>query len=451
MASQTPNQPPPAATTAEGTSAPAPNRPRYKKPNYNLLHANPLPLTASPLPPLIPHNPLSLLHIIWAYFFAATQAHPKPLYSGVFNRTTGAIHVTDARSIQAFWNSGFFGKGSLSRSEPTWVIRRRRALGVIGIDEALTAEEVTERRRGERKEFKRERARAEREKLEKRLAEEGKLAREAAGINEDGDDSGGVSLLEPEQPVEKPDGDAKEENGTAKSVTFAPVGRRKSVERPQRPVVDVEDLEHLQLTIEEAFFLSYGLGALKITDSATGVWTYPRRLLDIETDIGAIKETIPQKDLLPLFRENSYFPALAPGSELQPDDPFMVNYVVYHHFRSLGWVVKPGIKFAVDYLLYNRGPVFSHAEFAVLVLPAYSHPYWASDEARKQKERKPWHWLHCINRVSSQVKKTVILIYVEIPPPLKEAEKGLAVDNILKKYAVREVGLRRWLVSRNRD
>ena len=47
---------------------------------------------------------------------------------------------------------------------------------------------------------------------------------------------------------------------------------------------------------------------------------------------------------------------------LQFDNPFLINYVVYHHYRSLGWVVKGGMKFCVDYLLYKRGPVFSHAE-----------------------------------------------------------------------------------------
>jgi len=36
--------------------------------------------------------------------------------------------------------------------------------------------------------------------------------------------------------------------------------------------------------------------------------------------------------------------------------------VFLHHYRSLGWVVKNGVKFSVDYLLYKRGPVFHHAE-----------------------------------------------------------------------------------------
>ena len=55
-------------------------------------------------------------------------------------------------------------------------------------------------------------------------------------------------------------------------------------------------------------------------------------------------------------------PPPTPSQPLQFDNPFLINYVVYHHYRSLGWVVKGGIKFCVDYLLYKRGPVFAHAE-----------------------------------------------------------------------------------------
>ena len=57
-----------------------------------------------------------------------------------------------------------------------------------------------------------------------------------------------------------------------------------------------------------------------------------------------------------------------PADALQYDNPFLMHYVVYHHYRSLGWVVKGGLKFCVDYLLYKRGPVFSHAEYALFRL-----------------------------------------------------------------------------------
>ena len=54
-----------------------------------------------------------------------------------------------------------------------------------------------------------------------------------------------------------------------------------------------------------------------------------------------------------------------PTQQLRFDNPFLINYVVYHHYRSLGWVVKGGIKFCVDYLLYKKGPVFTHAEWVL--------------------------------------------------------------------------------------
>lgn len=55
-------------------------------------------------------------------------------------------------------------------------------------------------------------------------------------------------------------------------------------------------------------------------------------------------------------------------SEAQFDNPFLVNYAVYHYYRSLGWIVKSGIKFCVDLLLYKGGPVLHHAECVICSL-----------------------------------------------------------------------------------
>jgi tRNA-splicing endonuclease subunit Sen2 len=205
---------------------------------------------------------------------------------------------------------------------------------------------------------------------------------------------------------------------------------------PLTEALEVEEQEHFQLTLEEAFFLSYSLGVLTVLDPDT-------------------KAPIPNKDLFTLFRKSSYFTPLANPS-LAPDDPFMLNYVVYHHFRSLGWVVRGGVKFAVDFMLYVRGPVFSHAEFAVVILPSYSDPYWSSDPFLqtyvKEKERRTWAWFHCINRVITQVRKTLVLVYVDIPAPLDSgAEDKIGVDGVLGRYKVREVVMQRWLSNRQRD
>lgn len=108
------------------------------------------------------------------------------------------------------------------------------------------------------------------------------------------------------------------------------------------------------------------------------------------------------------------------------DNPFLINYVAFHHYRSLGWVVKSGIKFCVDLLLYKKGPVFHHAEyvfhqlqlraqlrkstpsrFAIVVIPVYEDPEDKESSPYELQNVEPftWSWLSTINRVNSQVKK----------------------------------------------
>jgi tRNA-splicing endonuclease subunit Sen2 len=197
----------------------------------------------------------------------------------------------------------------------------------------------------------------------------------------------------------------------------------------------IKEQEHFQLTMEEAFFLSYSLGALSIVDPASN-------------------SPIPNQELFYLFRKSSHFPPSS-NPALAPDDSFIVNYVVYHHYRSLGWCVRGGAKFSCDFMLYDRGPVFSHAEFAILIIPSYTDPYWSSDpflqNYARGKEKRSWSWMHCINRVINQVKKKLILVYVDIPRPMNpEAEKELGIHEMLGTYKVREFVMRRWLSNRQR-
>lgn len=204
--------------------------------------------------------------------------------------------------------------------------------------------------------------------------------------------------------------------------------KEEAAESPQVPE-EILDKEHLQLVPEEAFFLAFGLGAMKVLDPTT------REPMDTTT-------------LLRTFRQTSKYPSLSPD-ELQPDDGFLVQYAVYHHFRSLGWVPRPGIKFGMDWMLYVRGPVFDHAEFGIIVIPSYSHPWWK--ESGRELPRKTWAWLHGLVRVLSQVHKSLMFAYVDIPPPpmFDEAmEKGPA--EAFKLYKVREIMVKRWSGNRNR-
>ncbi len=471
-----------------GTSLEKPassRQPRPPRPNYNVLHALPLPLKTYPLPAFIPHNPLSVLHLIYVYVSQSLlrpHSHPAVTYRGLFSLETGSIHVTESSTARALWEAGFFGKGSLSRSEPSWLEREKKRIGVFA---GQTSEDATRRRREERKEFKNERARKEREAIEEKLKEEARLEAVSNGdpqnqiIDPNGSDKRRDSISEesyqeyvPLAGVLNPGkdqcqdkdsdtflSDTKLLNGI-NSVRFSPTvnksefQNRTSEESQSKPGQSLEsddqvngDLvnqEHLQLTLEEAFFLVYGLGVLEVVDERT-------------------QESIPASSLLSLFRTYSYFPPCSPP-DLRPDDPFLLSYVVYHHFRSLGWVVRSGIKFAVDYLLYNRGPVFAHAEFAVMIIPEYSDRYWSATRARQlevaKKGKKGWWWLHCVNRVQSQVQKSLILVFVDVPSPQvfdetsdgrTKADAELDIGGLLRRYKIREISIKRWIPNRSRD
>lgn len=464
------------ATKVNGTSSPKiqgakqnPQVPRPPRPNYNKLHALPLPVYVYPLPPLIPHNPLSILQIAFTYirqFVAPPSSHPRIFYQGYYSPETRSVHVTDELAIRVLWERGFFGKGSLSRSEPSWLDREKRRRGIVAGE---TSEEVTRKRREERREFKKERARKEREAIEEKLAEERKHGQERnldtfyeamdGRVEELGNDNLGPPRKLPASSVRAEiidlDGDAEsnKENIAPGSLsvqfsTRAEAGLEKPLhnedQKPAEPT-SINNQEHLQLTLEEALFLSYGLGVLSIVEPATS-------------------NPLSISSLFTLSRQHSYFPPIPP-QDLQPDDPFLLSYVVYHHFRSLGWVVRPGTKFAVDYLLYLRGPAFTHAQFAVVILPSYEHEYWRSEtelEKTRKKERKSWWWVHCVNRVQTQVRKSLVVVYVEVPPPESigtdvvvgedegTEEAKVDIGRLLKQYKVRELTLKRWSPNRGK-
>jgi len=195
--------------------------------------------------------------------------------------------------------------------------------------------------------------------------------------------------------------------------------------------------EHLQLTPSEAFFLTYALGILDIHASATSA------------------DILSTSSLLSLFRRHSYFPpkpqsSLSQAPALSPSDPFLLTYTAYHHYRALGWVIRPGLKFGCDFLLYYRGPAFSHAEFAILVVPDYSR---CRALGAGQSKSRDWWWLHAANRVQSQVRKTLVLCYVEVPPGVEQSNEhqtDMDIGTLLANYRIREFVLKRWTPNRDR-
>ncbi|EEB08189.1 tRNA-splicing endonuclease subunit catalytic subunit Sen2 [Schizosaccharomyces japonicus yFS275] len=223
--------------------------------------------------------------------------------------------------------------------------------------------------------------------------------------------------MPPELTVE--DGDAEEE-----------------VEKNPLGLKEVPKIEHLQLTLPETCFLA-SLGVLKVVLPQTQT---KKNLVQVCALI-SLKASNPV-----LSHDRLDFEGI-----VEPDNQFLVEFAAYQYFRQLGWVVKMGTKFTVDFLLYRRGPVFTHAELAVVLVPCIGD---------KQTRNFEWHELHCLNRVISQVRKTLLVCYVQCPEQAA-FEKVWAKRNsmpqwewtkaILQSYSVRCVSLRRWVPQRNRD
>ena len=453
------------------------------------------------MPVLIPHNPLSLLSIAISYLIQSVRSPKQNLYSAYFSPSTCSVHVTDQETIRCLWEMGFFGRGSLSRSEPNWLDSQRK--------KGETSEEATGRRRAERRDVKLARARKEQEAISQRLDEEKEnsepllpqdsvistaeprtpfrdIANVLDGVVSDeqldpvkNDSNGSIAGYEEWRKTVDHNGlptpppttlssetdlqhvDSKPKLQKRKTVTFSPTIEAREFDLSSPTVAPIKDpgsvprsapimkqlstpktenQEHLQLSLEEAFFLSYGLGVLQIYSEDT-----------------CSDALIPSTSLLTLFRRHSYFPPRTITVPNEPDDPFLLSYAVYHHYRSLGWVVRSGVKFSVDFLLYNRGPAFSHAEFAIVILPSYSHSYWSETEQRQKavakKTSKTWWWLHGINRVQSQVRKSLMLCYVDIPPPASEhkREEHADIGQLFGRYKIRDINVKRWTPNRSRD
>ncbi|KAF9416798.1 hypothetical protein HW555_005928 [Spodoptera exigua] len=153
--------------------------------------------------------------------------------------------------------------------------------------------------------------------------------------------------------------------------------------RPKCCLNKINIQEKLMLTPEEAFFLLYGLGCLQIV-------SLDNALLSIEK-------------CWDLFRA--------------VDGRFLSKYVVYHYYRSKGYVVKPGIKFGGDYSY--------HADYVVII--------------RSDNKEEEWIQTLGLVRVANTTVKEVIAVEVVEP---NKTEVELPKD--LKLYSVREL-----LLSRN--
>ena len=184
---------------------------------------------------------------------------------------------------------------------------------------------------------------------------------------------------------------------------------------PWQPVIRREPYqiqEHLQLSMEEAFFLSYGLGCLVLHDE--------KQVLDLTT-------------MWRIFCDK--------------DANFLPRYVVYHNLRSKGWIPKSGLKYGSDFVVYKQGPAFYHSTYSVMVRRVSEKDL---RERREEITREyTWTSLAAINRITEQVSKDLMLCYV-IEPDVVKTEHTQS-PACVKHFKVQEIVVKRTVSKQERE
>ena len=133
------------------------------------------------------------------------------------------------------------------------------------------------------------------------------------------------------------------------------------------------------------------------------------------------------------------------------------NYVAYNHFRSKGWVVRPGTKFGCDLMLYPPGgPVAGHAEWGVLVRSPLGKGDFGNDigngdcEYEEQDGHLLWRDVLLHQRVLSNVKKGLLVAWVGYSGEGSQAASYGTKDmrGFLEHFFVLEIGLTRFNANR---
>jgi tRNA-splicing endonuclease subunit Sen2 len=85
----------------------------------NRIYANPLPLLIERT-----GNPHSWSSHALGLLGLTVARISNPNCEGVLDLATRSVWIVNKRDTVILWQRGFFGKGNLSRSEPSWLTRR---------------------------------------------------------------------------------------------------------------------------------------------------------------------------------------------------------------------------------------------------------------------------------------------------------------------------------------
>lgn len=79
---------------------------------------------AHPLPVVFSQPEPSRIQSILSFLGLSLTRIDNPHCEGVFDPYTRSVWVSNSDHVTVLWRRGFFGKGDLSRSEPSWYTRQ---------------------------------------------------------------------------------------------------------------------------------------------------------------------------------------------------------------------------------------------------------------------------------------------------------------------------------------
>jgi tRNA-intron lyase len=180
---------------------------------------------------------------------------------------------------------------------------------------------------------------------------------------------------------------------------------------------DVPGLKAVRLSLDEAFFMAYGLGCLKVHDVVDSA--------AVKLDIHVLWQRL----------------------QVARSD-FLMLYLAYHHFRSKGWIPRTGLQYGVDFVLYQRHPALAHSDYSVLIQPVKNSGGGTAAPAALTRPPLSWHDLQVTNRLTGQVGKRLLLFYVQ---DNNGPGTNYSSPKCLAHFAVQERVVRRYVPEAQRN
>ncbi|KAF6207577.1 hypothetical protein GE061_016024 [Apolygus lucorum] len=319
-----------------------------------------------------------------------TDDSGSPVFNGWFNGYSVVVDNPD--DMKMLYEMGNFGKGSLSRSFPNFSRPKNGKPPVINETQWKRREEWIE-------------------KLKLVFGDSDLNKNEDASKVLESKTAGNVEAMETESADRaNTKGRASADDSTSWKdgdiLVIADLDKTCLDLKPRLKTELIETVvEVLHLTLEEAFFLSYGLGCLQI--------------------FNLVENELSPEVQWELFRT------------AQSD--FVESYVAYHHYRAKGWIVKSGLKYGGNFLLYSKGPAFFHASY-IVVVESIGKPSIESSIVGKPS----WEKYSALNRIAEQSNKELIVCQVKWPSLEMDDYKTLG---IIHHFRVNTCIMGRWIAS----